>query len=348
MTRPPRPLRPLHRVHPLRLIAGVLLLALTSPVAEMRAQDGCANGRGCDHEGIGGSTLGDQAAVLGLNALVGGVAGGLAQGMRGGSFRDGFVRGAAGGAVIYAGKRVAVEPFDGAGFLGREVAAVGGSMVRNAGGGRPLFSEVVLPLGPSRIYLRPGQEAPVRLQLDAPALVMLGLAALDDRYSFDAGASLSAGAPVFRQRDHVPLERWAGRSRGGLILLRGRADSEPLARRRQVAAHERVHVLQYDQGFLMLGAPLEEAVLPLLPGGAAASRYVDFGLELPFWALAHRVIDYQARPWEKEAGLLSGTDSPEVSLRAPGEMVMGSRSSLHWAGAAGWSRWSNEHEPGWR
>src|SRR5688500_10942351 len=93
-----------------------------------------------------------QFTVAGANALLSGVTAGVIQELRGGSFSDGFARGALGGVVIYAGKRVAMDRFAGAGLLGREVAAVGTSMVRNAADGVGLLDRVVLPVGPVRVY----------------------------------------------------------------------------------------------------------------------------------------------------------------------------------------------------
>src|SRR5688572_16046106 len=76
---------------------------------------------------------------LGANALTSGLSAGLLQRLRGGSFRDGLARGALGGSVKYAGMRVSAQRFDGAGLLGRHVAATGTSMVRNASDARPTF-----------------------------------------------------------------------------------------------------------------------------------------------------------------------------------------------------------------
>ncbi len=86
-------------------------------------------------------------AILSGNAVLSGVTAGVVQKLRGGSFRDGFVRGLTGGGVIYLGKRVAAERFSGAGLLGREVASLGTSMVRNASEGYGLLDDVVLPVG---------------------------------------------------------------------------------------------------------------------------------------------------------------------------------------------------------
>ena len=53
------------------------------------------------------------------NAALGGLTAALIQKLRGVSFWEAFVDGALGGAVAYAGKRIAVERFYGAGLVGR-------------------------------------------------------------------------------------------------------------------------------------------------------------------------------------------------------------------------------------
>jgi hypothetical protein len=61
--------------------------------------------------------------VLSGNVLVSAVSAGAVQKARGGSFRDGFARGAAGGAGVFAGKRIAAARWAGAGLVGRQVAS---------------------------------------------------------------------------------------------------------------------------------------------------------------------------------------------------------------------------------
>lgn len=84
--------------------------------------------------------------------MLGGLTAGIVQRLRGGSFSDGFARGAVGGAVAYAGRRIAAERFDGAGLLGRQVGAVGASVVRNASERRPSLERLFFPAGPLHVY----------------------------------------------------------------------------------------------------------------------------------------------------------------------------------------------------
>src|SRR5690606_17462320 len=86
----------------------------------------------CPREGAGDqcrtvvdTDLGSMALAFGVNVVLGGLVAGVLHGARGGDFRDAVVKGVTGGALSFAGKRLAVEPFFGAGLLGREVSAVG-------------------------------------------------------------------------------------------------------------------------------------------------------------------------------------------------------------------------------
>jgi hypothetical protein len=248
-------------------------------------------------------------ATLSANALVGGLTAGLARTLRGGSFGDGFVRGALGGAVVYGGKRLAAERFEGAGLAGREVAAVGSSMVRNAADGAPLLERLVLPFGPVRLYVRPAARS-VRPKLDALALGWTLYGVLESELTFDLGSSLSAGAPVFATDGKVirtsgDTLHAGGLAVSGVILL---ADVPAfgdvfLAR---ALAHERVHVLQGDHIFTMWTDPLWEWVLPELPGGRVVDSIADVDLSSAvFRLMAVLFPDHDDRPWELEAAFLA-------------------------------------------
>jgi hypothetical protein len=249
--------------------------------------------------------VGDLAA-FGGNALVGGLTAGVAQKLRGGSFQDGFARGVLGGGIIYAGKRVAVQRFGGAGLVVRQVAALGTSVVRNAADGRPALQRVMLPLGPLRLYVEPRGAAPVRARLDLMTIAWTVYAAVTPELEWDAGATLSAGAPVFRARDRLIVSdgdstEAAGKALSGVILLSDIRGIDVVSN----FAHERVHVLQQDQIFFTWSDPLEEWVVRRLPGGAVVNRYVDLGLSNVFTAaIAELFGEHDDRPTELEATFL--------------------------------------------
>src|SRR5262245_30296029 len=99
---------------------ALILLALAVPAA---AQTGNTQSRDMIIYGQRAPSWAAHAAVLTTNMVVGGLTAGLIQELRGGSFKDGFTRGALGGSITYAGKWVSSERFDGAGFLGRQINA---------------------------------------------------------------------------------------------------------------------------------------------------------------------------------------------------------------------------------
>lgn len=259
-----------------------------------------------------------EALTLGVNAVLGGLTSGVMRHARGGSFRRGFAAGAAGGALAYGGKRLSAEAFFGAGLLGRQVAAVGSSVTSNVAGGDPALARVVLPLGPVRVYLLDGARH-ARARLDLASTVMTAAAALHPDNRFDAEASLSAGAPVFQRAATARDAGWNGLQAAGVILVRyppgdlapGDAEARRISR---TEAHERIHVLQYDQTFLLWAAPVERWALSQRGWTRALNRYVDLGLHVPVWAGLNTVIPYEDRPWEREAFFLSRT-GPEHEHR---------------------------------
>jgi hypothetical protein len=139
-----------------------------------------------------------QFTSISANAMIGGVTAGLTQYIRGGSFSRGFVKGMLGGGMVWAGKLVAAQRFSGSGLAGRELAAVGSSMVRNSGLGQGLLEELVLPVGPVRLYVRPGAPTPVVPKVDVVASAWLAYGIVESELDFDAVESISSGAPVFR------------------------------------------------------------------------------------------------------------------------------------------------------
>ena len=263
-----------------------------------------------------GPRVSGHAQTAAVNAALGGLTSGLLARARGKSFRAAFVRGAAGGALVYAGKRTAVESFEGAGLLGRELAAVGGSIAVNASEGRGAFDRLILPLGPVRLYVTPGQPQPVRAKVDAAAVGTLLWVATRPGTSFDPGASLSAGGPVFRRTGTAEDVGWEGAQFAGVTVMRraprghqpAAADDPRLAE--GTAGHERTHVLQYDQAFLLWALPAEAAILDRSEGGRAIHRYVDLGLNAAMVAGVNSLMPHDERPWEREAYFLSRS-SPE-------------------------------------
>lgn len=249
-----------------------------------------------------------ELSVLGANALLGGLSAGVMQRLDGGSFSDGFVRGLVGGAVIYGGKRIAVERFGGAGLAGREIAAVGSSMIRNVGEGRGMLEQIVLPVGPVRVYLQSSGPR-VRVRADAHTVGWMIYAIQEAELRFDAGMSLSAGAPVFVSDRIIVSGRDSTHAGGlaepGLIMITDiPAFGREVARRN--FEHERVHVLQMDQIFLTMTDPAEDYALLRVPVLRRIEPYIDINLSGALLGLlGGRIPKHLDRPWETEAIYLS-------------------------------------------
>jgi hypothetical protein len=257
----------------------------------------------------------EQFRILGVNAALGGLTGGLRQWRNEGSFRDGFLRGALGGAGVFAGKWIAASEMPGAGMVGRTTAAVGASITRNASEGQPTLHRLILPVGPVRLHWFP-TEGSTYFSVDALAVgsVLATILSPTMDLDFDSGRSLTSGTPVFLARNWQPRWGWHGLHRPGAIVLRGDREGPPWVDDRgrdpfldRALAHERVHMIQYDQAYILWGDPAETWIMRRLGAGPGLTRHVDFSLHaFPFF-LVDRVMDYDDLPWEIEAHTLSGT-----------------------------------------
>ncbi|HEX9581764.1 MAG TPA: hypothetical protein VF970_11725 [Gemmatimonadales bacterium] len=246
-------------------------------------------------------------SALAGNAGLGALTGGILQALRGGSFADGFTRGALGGSLVYAGKRISAERFWGAGLAGREVAAVGTSVVRNAARGRPPLERLALPLGPVPVWitveLRPGFTVTPRL--DVVGAAWLGFNGTDRRLDLDLSSSLSAGVPVFQadRRAIVADDDLAS----GVMVARTITLSDPLSRfpsdLAHTFAHERIHVVQSDFALGTWNEALMDWLLPRLPAGTIVNRYalLDVVSNL-VWVWPSGLTN----PWEAEAEFFAG------------------------------------------
>jgi hypothetical protein len=246
-----------------------------------------------------------ELAVLGGNALLGGLSAGVLHKVRGGDFGRAFLKGLAGGAVVYGGKRVAAERFGGAGLVGRELAAVGSSMVRNAGEGRGTLEQVVLPVGPLWVRLQSARPF-VRAQVDVVSLGWLLYGLTESELRFDAGMSLSAGTPVFLTHNRIVLAdsdtaHAGGTVAPGVLVL---ADVPLFGREfaRRTFEHERIHALQLDQIFMTMTDPVTDAAMLRVPGLRRLEPWIEINLSgyLLSWLIG-RVPEHLERPWETEA-----------------------------------------------
>lgn len=248
-----------------------------------------------------------QFTTMSANAAIGGLTAGIFQRVRGGSFQDGFARGALGGVIIYTGKRVVAERFTGAGLIGRELAAVGSSVVRNASDGIGNFDRLIIPAGITRIYWdRVHRRANVKLDIVAAGFVIYGV--MEEDLEFDVRESLFGGTAVFRTNNKVisfgPQREHAGGLSEAGTLYRSDVPGWGKDFLRRALAHERVHVLQDDQLFITLNDHLDDYLLSKA-GLRTVSRYADInGVTQGLKLLARLIPNHGDRPWETEANYL--------------------------------------------
>lgn len=190
-------------------------------------------------------------AVLGANAMVGGMTAGIRAWIEGRPVGPAFLQGAIGGSLMFAGKRIAVEHGDLAPFTGRMVAALGSSIVAHATT-PPLLDTLHIAAGPFRFRFgratwKPGVSFAV---WDAATLAILAAA---EETTFDWSRSFSSLTPVFITRNATierDGERVMGYEIGGTVVLDGTGAADDMD---AVFNHEIVHVAQYDFAWLNLG-----------------------------------------------------------------------------------------------
>ncbi|MCI0434241.1 MAG: hypothetical protein L0271_11485 [Gemmatimonadetes bacterium] len=293
----------------------LLILALLAAVPSRSAAQ-CLSGSVAD-QGSAPCTFraarwSGEVASLGANALLGALSAGLHQRFRGGSFAEGFTRGALGGALMYAGKRISLERFAGAGLAGREINAIGASAARNAGLGVPVFSRLTLPFGPLWLELERTSAAGTRLgaRVDPIAVGWFVYGIVEDELRLDAGDSFSAGTPVFRTDGKLlklddDSAHAGGLTSAGVVFLADVPAFEPEYGPRSLR-HERVHVLQEDAIAILWTDPVagwalrrSGALTALAPRIAVNLSTELFGLLGPLFAR------HEDRPWELEAIFLA-------------------------------------------
>lgn len=246
----------------------------------------------------------DDVVFAATNALLAGVVAGLFRTFSDdGSFVEGFRTGAAGGAVTYLGKRIAAERFGGAGLLGRQVASMGGSFTANARDGRGAFDRLTFQLGLGRLYWD-RVESRVTLKPDLITLYYTALGVASSGVSLDWSRTLSAGAPIFITNVGMTTldANAAGRAYGGVVVIDVNASLDAS----EVAAHERVHILQYDNQFALWGEAAERGIVSLFsPRVSGVLGRVDMGIGfLPIIPLIGN-LPRDLNPFEIEAEFLT-------------------------------------------
>ncbi len=240
---------------------------------------------------------------IGINAAIGLATATAWSVVRGRGLTGGVRRGLLGGAAIGVGRQIAASPFSGSGFTGREISAVGISLITSVGSSHLRLS---FPVGPVEIQLVDGRTFDWRVNATDAVAAVINSARAGTR--LDAGLSLSSGTLVFRDK-RIALHTASGEATAfeffeSITLARGAFhESERVP---NVLFHENVHVLQDDFLADAVANPVESALLNRTEIGRRITRHIDLGLlSLPINGIANSLIPYTSRPWEREAYALT-------------------------------------------
>lgn len=244
-----------------------------------------------------------SAELLGGNMLIGGFTAATRALLAGDDPFRAFAIGSIGGAVVLAGKYLAVEP--GTGMLGLATHSIGTSVVANAGRGVSPLDEITVPLPGVRFRFTPRAERKVRVALNAFELAVATQYAVRDGLAVDWGYTLATGALVFNATHrHVQFDETNvdGAATGPVALISAFADDPD-----RTARHEIVHVYQNWFTQEAWGRPIESYLRSRMPFGDRIPSWIEFGVGSPVLLLVeHWVVGRRGTILleEAEAGLL--------------------------------------------
>jgi hypothetical protein len=246
-------------------------------------------------------SAGARVQDFGINAAIGVVTAAAWSLARGHGLTDALRNGLIGGATMAAGRQVAASPFNGSGFVGREISAAGISLITASGSDHVTVS---FPIGPVRIQFKEGGALDWRVNATDAVDAIVNSVRSETR--LDLGLSTSSGTFVFRDtRDTFTtgakgsIETIGEEELGNIKLARDAfyARGEP-----KVLFHENVHVLQEDYFSEAVANPIENAILNRIHVSKRITRHIDLGLlSSQLELIANSAIPYSARPWEREA-----------------------------------------------
>lgn len=216
-------------------------------------------------------------AVLSANAVVGGATAGFRALLEGKNIPRAFARGTLGGALGYAGKRVAVLDWGAAPITGRMIATVGNSIILQAGETGSILDSVRVPVGPLRLGFSRERGFRPSISVVASDLALLIQAFTKSDLHFDWNRSLSAATPVFLVRPGRLArdgERIGGLTAWKLVLLDDLVPGNP----DRVFPHEVVHVLQHDFIEAAWDRPIEDWIRRHAPGARIVPRWLNFDM----------------------------------------------------------------------
>ena len=237
---------------------------------------------------------GTHARYLALNVAIGATAS-LARAMVSGApIRSTVAKGVLGGSLMSAGMELIGTESPAARFAGLQLTAVGASVARNADDGKPIFSDITLPLYPFYVRVQPGASRPVTARLSAMSTARLATVLTGRRHPrIDWGATMITGAPVLRSPKWrlpstscaAPCEGSFAEHNAGVIVYSASAGTDFDLRRS--LAHESLHLAQQTRDALLNAIPASDAGLARLgTPGRVLSRFLVLDMLLPL-----RLID---------------------------------------------------------
>ncbi|MGQ0714376.1 MAG: hypothetical protein ACT4PJ_11695 [Gemmatimonadaceae bacterium] len=288
----------------MRILALVAATVFTlAPVTAAGAQD---IGQPTPHgQGLVPLSGRDRVAHLAVNGALGGFSAAMVALAKGKNPWRAALQGFGGGVALGAGKQIAGNRFDGAGLVGRQVSAIGTSLVRSASEDTLVM---LVPVGPVTFEVRPSAVDRVRPRVNVISAGTMLYYIIRDDTRFDLTATLSSGAPVFRFPTETVSTRDGiifGRMDFGTIVLGARPPIMDL-QRQLTLPHEAIHVAQYDFLDHALALPPERAILRKIGVGEGFLRHADLGIVSVMLAgILQMHMDYDDRPWEREAVILT-------------------------------------------
>lgn len=246
---------------------------------------------------------GTRISNLAINSVIGSVTGLAWAIIRKSPKLKGIEQGAAGGLLMSAGKQIAASAFNGSGFAGREVSAVGVSLTASAGEQHTTFA---FPIGPVSLEHREGS---YDWRLNVTDFVAAAAWGISSNTEFDLHRSLSSGAAVFRDKraGFGRTGNWDLTAVSGLGAIRlSRSAINSLTGDAYVVYHENVHILQDDYFEDAIALPAEKVFVEHLPFGHRFLRHFDLGALGPCLESGmSQLMPYRSRPWEQEAYALT-------------------------------------------
>lgn len=237
---------------------------------------------------------GAHARYLALNVAIGATTSLARAVVSGAPIRSTLVKGMLGGSLMSAGMELIGTESPATRLAGLQLTGIGASVARNADNGRPIFSDITLPVYPFYVRVQPGSPRPITARLSAMSIARLAVVLSDDeRPRMDWRATAVTGAPVLRsprwrlpsRTCPAPCEGAFARHGSGVIVYSASAGTDYDLRR--TLAHESVHLAQQTRDAILHAIPANDAAFERAgTPGRLLSRFLVVDVVLPL-----RLID---------------------------------------------------------